>query len=302
MKKLLINILICSMILLTIVSANGVYNSATGKCEISPEKSIICPGTYAYDVATDKCIKFPVSEIICPIGYNFNTATATCQKTAPTSLICDLGIYDSVTNKCIYKPSSTVICSSGTYDSSKGACILTPPVSQVCSQGVLTDIGNGNYACLYTPSAIANCPSNTIYDSAKDICSYVPVTKAICQDGFNYDKSTNTCDVTVQITCVQGTYDKDKKACVYEPNLNYLCAIGTLNKNSNDDLECLITPQTTIVCPNYATYNSTLNKCVGTVDYMKETSAFNYWWFIAVFPFSLVIVVIAYLMKKVRKR
>jgi len=191
-------------------------------------------------------------------------------------------------------------------------CIYEPQLSTVCSKGILTDIGSGNYACIYTPESIERCPTGTNYNSVIDKCEYTPSSEAVCQSGttynsatdkceytpsesyvcqsgftynlilnkceyypvtdficeggFNYNSITNKCEIEVQIACVQGSYDAEKEACVYSPNMEYLCINGELTYDG-DEAMCLIHLEQSIICPRGSTYDETLDKCVNYPDY-----------------------------------
>lgn len=259
--------LVLIVFLISLVTATGVYNPSTGKCEIYPEKQINCPGGYAYDLPTDKCVKYPDLRTICPIGTTYNLVTDKCEYTPPTAYICQVGFtYNPSTGRCELKPAEQIICGIGTYDPIKNVCVYEPQPSPVCNKGALTYLGNGNYACVYTPESIANCPTGTTYDISKDKCVSYPSTSLECPMGTVYNSATGFCEGEIQILCVQGTYDSIRKACVYSPNMEYLCLQGTLIYE-NGIAKCTIVPESAIVCAAGWTYNSATDRCEKYPDY-----------------------------------
>lgn len=246
------------------------YNSGTGKCEVYPSKTINCPGGYAYDVSTDQCVKYPDTRIFCPEGTTFNELEETCQYTPGEEYVCAIGfVYNSLTDKCEFTPSSEVVCSQGTYNTNTNRCEVNPPSETVCSKGILTDIGSGNYACIYTPESIAKCPTGTTYNFNTEKCEYTPETQGVCPTGTTYNSGTEKCEVELQITCVQGTYNADKKACVYEPNLQYLCVDGELTYENGEPV-CKIVPEVINVCPQGSSYSEEEEKCIKNLDYIDD--------------------------------
>jgi hypothetical protein len=244
-----------------VCEADFTYNSAKNKCERYPESEINCPSGYAYDSITDKCLKYPNEIVICPLGTTYNSETDKCEYTPSSTFVCQVGFtYNSATDKCEYKPSQEIICGLGTYNALQNVCIYEPQASAVCNKGVLTNIGNGNYACIYTPETIEKCPTGTTYNSIIDKCEKYPATAFVCESGFTYNSNTEMCEVEVQIVCVQGSYDSTRKACVYSPNMEYLCIDGELTYK-NGEAKCTIIPEKSIICPQYWTYNSTTDKC-----------------------------------------
>ncbi len=244
-----------------------VYNSNIGKCVAYPLHQINCPGGYAYDAVIDKCVRYPVEQIICPTGTTYNFNTDRCEYTPPSAYVCQIGFtYNSFTGKCELRPAEQIICGVGTYNEITNTCVYEPQVSAVCEIGILTAIGNGNYACVYTPEAITNCPTGTTYDIVLDKCVSYPDVSEECPTGTTYNPATGLCEGELQITCVQGTYDPDRFACVYSPNMEYLCINGELTY-VDDVPQCLIIPESTIVCASGWTYNSETDMCERFPDY-----------------------------------
>jgi len=255
-----------------ICDGDYIYNSVTNKCEKYPESQINCPSSYAYDLSTDKCLKYPSTLTICPVGSIYSSSSNSCEYTPSSTYVCQTGFtYNSNTNKCEYIPSQEIICGIGTYDSTKNVCIYEPQTSAVCNKGVLTQIGDNNYACIYTPETIEKCPTGSTYNIETDKCERFPSSSYICESGFEYNEETSMCEVNVQIVCLQGTYDDSKKACVYSPNMEYLCINGELTY-SGGDAKCIITPEASIVCPEFWTYNSQTDKCEKYPD-IEETES-----------------------------
>jgi hypothetical protein len=243
------------------------YNPSTGKCEKYPDQQINCPGGYAYDQAIDMCIRYPDERIICPIGATYNFITDKCEYTPPESYVCQIGfIYNPSTGKCELKPAEQIICGIGTYSENLDLCIYEPQTSIVCSKGILTEISPGNYACIYTPETIEKCPTGTTYNHLTDKCEYYPETAYVCEGGFTYNPSTGKCEIEIQVVCIQGTYDSEKRACVYEPNMEYLCINGELTYETGK-AKCIIYPEQSIICPRGFTYDEVSDKCIIYPDY-----------------------------------
>jgi hypothetical protein len=183
------------------------------------------------------------------------------------SYVCQIGFtYNSLTGKCELKPAEQIICGIGTYNENLDLCIYEPQISTVCSKGILTEISPGIYACIYTPETIEKCPTGTIYNHLTDKCEYYPDTAYVCEGGFTYNPSTEKCEIEVQVVCIQGTYDSEKGACVYTPNMEYLCINGELTYE-NGEAKCSIYPEQSIICPRGFTYDEASDKCVIYPDY-----------------------------------
>ena len=243
------------------------YNPDTDKCEVYPESQIHCQPSYAYDTQLDQCIRFADERVVCPLGSNFNQDSGICEFTPNEPFICQVGFeYNEARNKCEFRPSQELLCGLGTYDSSKGVCVVEPPTQLVCnSGGVLTDIGNGNKACITTPQSIIRCPTGSTYNIQSDKCEIFPDQNFVCPDQFEFNQATGRCEIDVQVVCIQGSYDSDRDGCVYEPNLEYLCITGELTEENGEKV-CKITPEITIVCPQFSAFNEEIDKCVRTPD------------------------------------
>ena len=252
-----------------------VYDLNSDKCMKYPDKQINCPSSYAYDLNSDKCIRYPDERIICPVGTVFNLNTDRCEYSPPVEYVCQIGFnYNEITKKCELRPSNEIICDIGNYNEVKNICEYEPQISPVCSKGILTDIGNNNYACIYIPESVADCPTGTTYDITRDKCISYPDVYNKCPTGTTYNSNTDLCEGELQINCVQGDYNIDKNACVYSPNLEYLCINGDLTYVDSIP-QCMIIPMEIIVCSNGWNYNSVTDRCERYPDYWEYKSQFN---------------------------
>ncbi len=249
------------------------YNPNNNKCEVYPEKQIHCPSSYAYDVSLDECVRFPDSRVICPLGSEFNEQTGFCESPAQNK-VCLIGFtYNEQIDNCEFRPDEKIICGAGTFDEDLGFCIIEPPNQLVCNEGgILTDIGNGNQACIYTPESIIRCPTGTTYNLETDKCELVPDTAFVCPTGLEYNEQTERCEVDVQVVCVQGSYDSERNGCVYTPNIEFLCINGELIFE-NGNPACEIKPETIIVCPLGSIFDEDQDKCIRNPDVVGEETS-----------------------------
>lgn len=211
-----------------------------------------------------------------------DVATGLCASINPGIFtVCTQGQFDPARGLCVVQVNaSTYICpNGGRYDSAQGLCIVNPPINYVCTVGNLTRLSGGDYICTYNPQAVIVCPSGSTYNRTSGYCQYAPPSNHVCQSGFVYNPSTGYCEQTPIPTCVQGTYNASMNACVYTPNIQYLCLQGTQTVQ-NGQTVCLITPTTTIVCANGFTYNQTTDQCEKYPGYITINPglSFNYDW------------------------
>lgn len=289
-----------------ICTGDFIYNSTLKKCTIYPDKTISCPGGYAYNESSDICIKYPDTRTTCPANTKYNITLNTCTYTPSSQAICQIGfIYNSTTNLCQFTPANSVVCDIAGATLENGICTYYMTSTPVCSQGALTDIGNGDKACIYTPQTVAKCPDGTIINQDSYLCEYHPATKAVCTIG-EWNKDTNLCEIPVQVICPQGTFNNTMKACVLNPNLQYLCLNGKLTTDSKGVNSCTIFPKETIVCPKGSIYNSTITKCVSYPDFWQydrpgEFTISSFTWILIIVVVVLIITLI-YFIKRKRKR
>jgi len=246
------------------------YNPTTGKCESYPESQINCPGGYAYDEGTDMCIRYPLEDIICPLGSTFNIDTDSCEYHPIEEYVCQLGFaYNSESGNCELTPAESVLCDIGTYDEVMNLCVYEPALSTVCNPpGILTYFADSeSYACIYTPSTIEICPPGSTYNIEIYMCEYIPDNTIICRDDFVYNINTGNCEILSQALCIQGTYDFDKHACVYSPNMEYLCINGEIKYDNDGVASCVVTYEESVICPEGFVFNSDSDKCERHPDY-----------------------------------
>jgi len=159
----------------------------------------------------------------------------------------------------IKKPDSIQqFCKGEAFDIDKNQCTTISGFITACRDGFF-DPATGT--CLVTPEIKYICPKGGRFDSTQGLCIIQSEIK--CEQG-EYNKELDVCiyTPTLEGVCVDGSFDKDKNACIVElRDIDYLCLTGELGEDIDGNKICTITPETRIICKQGFTYDEESNKC-----------------------------------------
>jgi hypothetical protein len=151
------------------LSSAYTYNSETKKCEIYPEKTIVCPGNYIYNAKNDKCERSATTTESCVGGGTYNPTTKKCEIViTDISEVCPKGILDENRTICVFNPDVENYCPQGSYDAEGDKCVITPDLQYLCLIG---DYDEERGTCTISPEEVISCREGYEYDAETDKCT-----------------------------------------------------------------------------------------------------------------------------------
>lgn len=131
------------------VCLQGTYIQSTGMCHFYPDVKTICPTGATYNEYYQTCDTKPPVDVQCPPQSTYNPQTGYCISQPPFENYCPKGDYDTLKDRCVWKPSLEIVCGDkGTYDEATDKCIETGDVVVKCTEGTAGTTTEGQKVCV----------------------------------------------------------------------------------------------------------------------------------------------------------